>query len=312
MVDNAISKLLLSYTTWENEELCCIHEFLAMELEEVFDRLERQYIERSAAEESVKDKSTDQEKRYSGNEADLFSPYDFHFSTAAKSEEDRSIDHLLSRGLNFLFNLLKGVAQGTCDQERVIVHSHGCLPKSFREASSVAMMYDWAMDQEMFKRDAATQKIKIGDLGHADEAYPWSLDYWEPETRYGKWRQAARWPFANGQDLQLRQCGYVFWDFQRLSRMGVLQTGGRQAQWARWGPYDTLRSRIFRPSAERVLADRGVYVSKAEKSRQEEIQRRLHDQPRPFVNPGPFNLSTNFQRSRGSGPVDIMVRYTPS
>lgn len=112
----------------------------------------------------------------------------------------------------------------------------------------------------MFESDPALEHKKSDDLTRCNEAYLWSLKY-SPSQGKG---------YATGENFDLRQWGYVFWDHARLSRMGILEKlrqpiewihdGGwdQPIEWAHYDEWDGLDRRGREPSAEEILERMGL------------------------------------------------------
>jgi hypothetical protein len=79
-----------------------------------------------------------------------------------------------------------------------------------------------------FESNPALEHKKSDDLTRCNEAYLWSLNY-SPPQRKG---------YAAGENFDLRQWGYVFWDHARLSRIGIFEKLRQPIECVRYDGWD--------------------------------------------------------------------------
>ena len=191
-------------------EIACIRDYLFRRLRGIYDKLENEAVS-SLPVEALTFAASDEIAMWR-------SPF-YLFTTHARHRQEDHLEHLVSLGLPYI----RRVLESTCDSQRdLFLH--------YRRGSVVGHL-----ESDFLSR--ALQCLGINRNGIRDyKPWPYIENHFTPEcdgSGYSELPQGWLWGHHKGEpsmmisrvDKHLRDWGYVFWDYERLRKSGILRRG---------------------------------------------------------------------------------------
>jgi hypothetical protein len=246
--------ILAEFTPWEIEEIACVHQYFINRLQEIFNEVEDYFVGSVASTEQPStskylpvgdNKNVDlqsmeaetqffHEYEYSSGEEDVM------FLDSEKGHQAPVIQHIATLGFPFLRNLCKA---DNARRNIMISENYYCKFVSLNDALRHCPRPQTDLFKREFQGRKSNQKLDFEGDHYQKRNLGWLwANQMQPHSGY----------YAD-YDVDLRSWGYVFWDSDRLEKLGVLKVP-RPSGYCHSRPPHYKKLEV-RPSAQRRLRE---------------------------------------------------------